>query len=169
MTKKEELLQYAKNLVELLEKKDEDIKEIYITINKISSTMIGVCPSLIPSDLKKGLGVSYASAIAETDIWPKSSYTRTALSHLRTAILLARGSKKQLETTDYYIELIGNEMKKIERSEEEPKMDGLWLIVNRSLDFITLMIFTHKYGEINQKGSFFGHNTKEEVKKEVWK
>jgi hypothetical protein len=160
---REELLTYAKKLVELLENEQpEDIKNIYNTINKIASVALGVCPSLIPSDLKRGLGVSYASAIAETDIGIKATYTRGALSHLRTAIILAHGSKKQLEATDYYIREIGAEIRKIEMSEEEPRTDGLWLVINRCIDYLTLMIFTHKYGEINQKGSFFGHGTKGE-------
>ena len=160
---REELLKLAKNLVELLEKEpQEDSKNIYDVINKIASTAIGVCPALIPSDLKKGLGISYASAIAETDIGIKAKYTRGALSHLRTAIILAHGSKKQLEATDYYIKKIGAEIQKIETCEEEPKTDGLWLVINRCIDYLTLMIFTHKYGEINQKGSFFGHSGKGE-------
>jgi hypothetical protein len=158
---REELLKLAKNLVLLLEGESENnTKDVYETINKISAVAIGICPSLIPADLKRGLGVSYATAMAETDIGVKATYTRGALSHLRTAIILAHGSKKQLDATDYYINQIGLEIRKMEMSEEEPRTDGLWLILNRSIDYLTLMIFTHKYGEINQKGSFFGHSGK---------
>ena len=165
-TKQEkELLKYARDLVDLLEDdKDHEVKEIYAIMGKISK-ILGPSSNLIPQDLKKGLGVAYACALSETDTPSKAAYTRSALSLLRSCISIAHGPKKQIINTDYYIGLIGEEIKNVETGGEEARLDGLWLKTNRAIDYITLLIFTNGYGEINSKGFSFTKETPKDTQK----
>ena len=165
-TKKElELIKNARELLTLLEDdKKHSANEIYFVLSKISK-VLGPSINLIPTDMKKLLGVAYACAYTETEIDAKASYTRSALSALRAAILISHGPQKQINDTDYYIKIIGEEMKRIGVAGEEATLDNLWIITNRAIDYITLVIFRHGYAEINSKG--FNFTKKEEPIKET--
>ena len=164
-SKKEiELLKCAHELVELLESdKPKSIPNIYAIINKMIG-IVGPSYSNIPSDMKKGLGVAYASSIGETEIGAKAAYTRSALSLLRGAVKIAHGPKSQLTTIDNYIYIMEQEMQTIEQQGEEAMLDKLWAKTNRTIDYLTLMIF-NGYGELNSKG----FNFKKEDSKETLK
>ena len=153
--KEEELIKYARDLVTLLEDdKQHSPNEIYIIIQKITK-VLGPSINLIPTDLKKGLGVAYACALAETDTATKAAYTRSSLSLLRSCISISHGPREQIKNTDFYINIMGEEIKKVELAGDEAMLDGLWLKTNRAIDYITLQIFTNGYGEINSKGFNF--------------
>jgi hypothetical protein len=150
----EDLIFLSKKLVSLLEdEKDHEVKDVYMIIDKMVK-ILGPSYSSIPQDLKKALGVAFASALAETSIPERASYTRTALSLLRGAIKLARGPKSQIDKVDSYIYLLEREIKTIEQHGEEAMLDELWKKTNRADDYLTLMVF-NGYGEINQKGFSF--------------
>ena len=155
-SKKElELIENARELTRLLEdEKPHSVNEIYPIINKILK-LLGPSTGLIPQDLKKGLGVAYACALAESDTATKAAYTRSALSLLRSCISISHGPVKQIVNTDFYIKMMGNEIQKVELARDEAMLDGLWLITYRAIDYITLQIFTNGYGEINSKGFNF--------------
>jgi hypothetical protein len=163
-SKKEiELLKCAHELVELLESdKTKSIPEVYTIINKMIR-IIGPSYANIPADMKKGLGVAYASSIGETEIGAKAAYTRSALSLLRGAVKIAHGPQSQLSTIDNYIYIMEQEMQSIEQQGEEAMLDKLWSKTNRTLDYITLMIF-NGYGELNSKGFSFKKEDKETLK-----
>jgi hypothetical protein len=163
-SKKEiELLKCAHELVALLEsEKTKSVSDVYSIINKIIK-IIGPSYANIPTDMKRGLGVAYASALGETEIGAKAAYTRSALSLLRGAVKIARGPKSQLNTIDNYIYTMEQEMKNIEEQGEEAMLDKLWAKTNRTIDYITLMSF-NGYGELNSKGFNFTKDDKERLK-----
>lgn len=154
MTKEQDLLIQAESLITLL--KDErqyEIRDAYIIVNKMIK-ILGPTYNNIPSDLKKGLGVAYASSLAETEIISKTAYTRSALSLLRAAVKIAHGPKSQLDTIDGYIKMLENEIKTCETSGDEATLDRLWKLTNRAGDYLSLLVFSG-YGEIQSKGFSF--------------
>lgn len=154
MTKEQDLLIQAESLITLL--KDErqyELRDAIIIINKMAK-ILGPTYNNIPSDLKKGLGVAYASSLAETEIISKTAYTRSALSLLRAAVKIARGPKSQLDMIDRYIQMLENEIKICETSGNEATLDGLWKLTNRAGDYLSLLVFSG-YGEIQGKGFSF--------------
>lgn len=166
MTKEEELIIQAESLITLLkDEKQHGPKDIYIIINKIIK-MLGPSYSSIPTDLKKTLGVAYATSLAENEIGAKAAYTRSALSLLRGAVKIAHGPQAQLNIIDSYIFSMEKEMKHIEECGEDAMLDKLWAKTNRANDYLTLMIF-NGYGEINSKG--FNFTRKEKVEGDVVK
>lgn len=154
MIKGQELLTQSESLVSLFKDgKQYEIKEVYSIINKIIK-ILGPSYNNIPSDLKKGLGVAYASSLAETEIISKTAYTRSALSLLRAAIKIAHGPKSQLDQVDNYIQILEKEIKVCETGGDEATLDNLWRYTNRVGDYLSLLVFSG-YGEIQEKGFSF--------------
>ncbi|MFA5715215.1 MAG: hypothetical protein WC998_05720 [Candidatus Paceibacterota bacterium] len=154
MTKEQELLTHAELLITLLKnEKQSDSREFNIIINKMAK-ILGPTYNNIPSDLKKGLGVAYASSLAETEIISKTAYTRSSLSLLRAAVKIAHGPTSQLEMIDKYIQMLEKEIKLCETSGDEATLDGLWKLTNRVGDYLSLLVFSG-YGEIQGRGFSF--------------
>jgi hypothetical protein len=161
MIKKQEILELAKELVTLLEDIDShSISEIQIIVNKIVK-LLGVNTNAIPSDLKKIIGISYSSALVETEISSKLSYTRSSLALLRSAVVISRGPTEQRDTIDAYIAEIEKEFANCERMGDEANFSELWKKINRSIDYMTFLLFNNGYGEIQSKG--FQYTKKEPV------
>jgi len=160
----DELLKNAKNMVDMLEDdKQHDPREVYIIINKIIK-ILGPSYSLIPVDMKKALGVAYATSIGEPEPVLKAGFTRSALGILRGTVVLAHGPKKQLNDIDAYIFAIDREMRRVDECGEDAMTATLWSLANRANDYLGLMIF-NGYGEINSRG--FNFTRKEEIKGDV--
>jgi hypothetical protein len=153
-TTEQEIYTQAELLLSLLkDEKQHDVKDIYVIINKMTK-ILGPSYTHIPSDLKKGLGVAYASSLAETEIITKTAYTRSALSLLRAAVKIAHGPKSQLDAIDSYIQMLEKEIKICETSGDEATLDRLWTLTNRAGDYLSLLVFSG-YGEIQNRGFSF--------------
>jgi len=154
MTTEQEMYTQAELLLTLLkDEKQHGVKDFYIIINKMIK-ILGPSYTHIPPDLKKGLGVAYASSLAETEIISKTAYTRSALSLLRAAVKIAHGPKSQLDTIDGYIKMLENEIKTCETCGDEATLDRLWTLTNRAGDYLSLLVFSG-YGEIQERGFSF--------------
>jgi len=151
-TKEQDILKLAQDLVIMLEDTTpHPTIEAQMIINKMAK-LLGPNTSAIPTDLKKIVGISYSSALVETEISSKLSYTRSSLALLRTAVVISRGPKEQRDKIDGYIVEIEKEFAECERMGDEANLAELWKKINRAIDYMTFLLFNNSYGEIQSKG-----------------
>jgi hypothetical protein len=155
MMNKSEIIKLAESIIKLMndETKEHYPIEVYTILNNIS-LIIGPEFSLIPKDLRSSLGIAWAETIDEPNTLARAVRTRSTLSILRAAIMLAHGPKNQISETDLYIKSIDNEIKKCEDAGEDAKFDELWKKTNNAIDFITQLTFTG-YGQVRGEGFKF--------------